>query len=1558
MKRCVNIKHPEILSISEATGIHPLNIASAISVWQEENNTDEFPNKEYFNKPNKQDYYNKYGESYEVNWSKRTEEQSKLNSEFPGLKFLINGPFNGSAKFQPVVDSNYHQESNQGLKKTDKNLESKIVKFLESIGVTHINVSEIKDSEGNILDAVAVSKMLSKVIEVVEGKADITTLPEEAAHFFVSMLKDNQILEKMISDIDQYPVYNEVANSDFYKEQYKNDNRKLRIEAVGKQIVKSILLLQEEENKLLESKFKRFWNNIWDRIKSVFIKADEKAKKDLYISAGEDILSGNTEKLDINKVLKDESFFQSNEQQTKVVDNLDNKFKISLNEEAINSKTGKKGVYELIKDGVVTPIVNRVSDVVEAINKKRGFAERTDAEKAQDEVRRVIGTKGHSDINNIITRIVEKLNGVNQTAKVESLDEKNYHELEVFFTNFIKEFPAGTKFYPEKTIYSENKNEAGTLDLLAILPDGKAEIFDWKFVEFKNKDAQGKIVNKSVAWYKEENYNVQLTRYRQILRDNYSVKEFGKTRIIPISAVYKKDVLQSLAIGNKKIDGLDKPYLDPIPISGLSGVAEDISVERTGDEQLDKLLDVLLQQRRAILDKVEYDAEGKIKKAERLERINNSIKKLQVEGDIKSFLDDAIFELNYITNIGIKNLSNDDLVKAKELVNYYSDLKKFKILPDDQSLKYKDILSRVTLNAQDIYSKVYDEFESRVIKIANESNVVDPLKLQPETGLLAKLFNTISQNNHPIIKSFYRLVMNQKDKIYKDTEDLNKRIKTSLKDLEIWGKNKGISGTDIFNNILQFKDSKKTGKLINRWNPEYYSEKKDAISSKDYVWFSINTTFDSEKYKEYLDKNVKIWNDMYKNDVDGKYKIETRIEQYKSKYDPRHSNAALLNSSNRFIHPRETWRSKEWETLQSPENQPLKDFYDLFTSTINEFREHLPLDLNGNFIPNIKNDLLDQIVSNGFQSISGLGDSITQHLRAESDESVGMIDEITGEKVRAIPLFYTKELDAQTKSYDLGKVLSLFGSMAYNYKYMSEIESSAEMLKDVLSSQKQTITTSGGKELKSKITGKIAKYIGSSDTLDQFNDFMNFYIYGIKSSEKSSTFKFMGNSYSTEKTISSVMKYYVHKALAFNFISGSANFLGGQSNAFFEGVKGRFYNNSQYSKALGMMGVMNKKAFALIEYFDVSGSNTNFKKSNLLSVSSITKHMTLDKFHVLQQGGDYTVENGVLLALLQSHTIKDGKIVKINENSSDKSLFDIADISKDNIFIEGLSDVEFSKFRRKVKSLYSTMKGNSNVDDISTIKLTVLGQAIMMFRGWIPKMANERFGDLKHVGDLDVWEMGKYKSGFKHIMIGEWSEVEGKGVLSVTTGMIGNIITLLSSGGVLGIGANSIDFKSVTQKAIQLYNEEIVKNPNLTITQEEYIAVHKQNLKSAALELQLILSLTMILIALKGDDDDERDPNKKVALKLLKRYIQEVSFFIDPSSTGSILKKPIPILSLGTDITGFIRNLTTESIGRISGDEEMVKESKPLRYLNRLFPVTSAIENFWSMTDPDYNKNK
>jgi hypothetical protein len=88
----------------------------------------------------------------------------------------------------------------------------------------------------------------------------------------------------------------------------------------------------------------------------------------------------------------------------------------------------------------------------------------------------------------------------------------------------------------------------------------------------------------------------------------------------------------------------------------------------------------------------------------------------------------------------------------------------------------------------------------------------------------------------------------------------------------------------------------------------------------------------------------------------------------------------------------------------------------------------------------------------------------------------------------------------------------------------------------------------------------------------------------------------------------------------------------------------------------------------------------------------------------------------------------------------------------------------------------------------------------------------------------------------------------------------------------------------------------------------------------------------------------------------MNRNLDEVSFFLNPNSTTSILRKPIPILNLATDVTNLISNFTGETIGQLTGDEKMIKKNKPVSKFYKLFPISSALDSFWSIVDEEYNK--
>ena len=1170
----------------------------------------------------------------------------------------------------------------------------------------------------------------------------------------------------------------------------------------------------------------------------------------------------------------------------------------------------------------VKDIKNRTTDLIKKLEEKRGWSKRTAEQEVRDKKAALVGDKVHAALNNIIKIYSEALQGRQVTAlDRHGVTDAQYNQLKIYvdnlFKQYDKEFGPGTVFLSETFAYDEKNDRAGTVDLIAIRPDGTVDIYDWKSINLTGKS--------SIPYYKEENWNVQLTSYKNTLK-SYGITKFGRIRVIPISTRFDKNMnLAGISVGGKN--------LDQIPITGLKGA----DVEFTGNESIDKLIETLVGRLNKIYQlKVPY---GEVKKQQlkvaRIEKLKASIKELQIKQTYEAFLDEANFELNYIKEAGIDSFDNDELVDARNFVRFYARIIEEGYITKDILKENFQDFSKVQASASFVLSQLNAEFEKRAIKAANEVGVENVLEPQEESGVFARWFRSISQFEHPVIKSFYKLVSRQKDKIYNESRVLFNTIEKSVKDLEDWGKGQGLRGTEIFKPLLKYEDGKWTGNLVSKYKSEFYKRRDEAITDKDpesIEWLKENTVFDKERFKKLREDNISTWNKIFKDDKNKAEILKKKVADFDSKYNVITNPSTAYGKQNFMVQPKEIWQSDEYKKIMSV--PALKNFYELFTSTIKENSEYLDIKLLPSFVPSIHNDLIDGIVQNGFFSVSGLKDSFVQAVTAKSDSGYGMIDETTGEFKKSIPVYYTQRIAPESKSMDLGKSLFLFANMAINHKHMSEIEASSYMLKDILERRSKTIPTDAlGKPIPNKLTEKVAQVMNSNDTVEMFNKFMDYYLYGISTSGADKTVQISGENVSTKKLFSQTLKAFSAKSLSLNILSGFANLFGGGANVLFEGTKGRFYTNKDIRKATILMSSRNELAYQLIDFFDIESTSSSFEKANKLSASSVAKNLTFDKFYILQKGGDYLLENGVLLALLQSHTLKNGKVVK--KSKDDKSLMDQAEIVNDKIKIAGLSEQEYHKFRRKVKYLYTTTKGNMSADDITTVKLTIFGQAMMQFKNWIPRMADERFGNLRYTQDLETWEQGKFRTMINHMS-------------DLVHGNFKNLLTGLMSNGLLGIGSG-LASDSIKKSAESHYDslDAAIKSK---MTREEYAEMYASNLKASALELQLIIALTVVLAALKGGDDD-KDPARRYFIKMANRNLQEISFFINPESAatmiGSGAKTTVPVMGFLLDIERFLSDFTGQAVGVVTFDEERMQKNKPVRKFLNLFPATNSLERLW-----------
>jgi hypothetical protein len=347
---------------------------------------------------------------------------------------------------------------------------------------------------------------------------------------------------------------------------------------------------------------------------------------------------------DIADIKQGGIFFQLSDAQKKITDSLDQTkntiTKVYEDQEKVDpillDSEEASNFYQAQKpDGTTERVLKRVTDRVKAWYKKK-FPGKvfTKQEKEFNELKRKFGVNGHQDLEDIHHRYFNE-DGTRRVKPIDApstfnLESKQmYQLLENYYVKLINSFDKDTIIRAEVIIYNSKDKEAGTIDFLAIEPDGKAHILDWKFLQF----AEG---SEDVAFFKQGAYDIQLGTYKDILRNYYGVKSFGMTRAIPIMMEMKtqnkpdgstENVIKGIAVGS--VNAKEITDLRLLPVSEKT--------ESTGYEKLDKYLAKLNTLYERISSQKAEEEERQFKYA-RMRELKRAIRLAQGTGNIAELI--------------------------------------------------------------------------------------------------------------------------------------------------------------------------------------------------------------------------------------------------------------------------------------------------------------------------------------------------------------------------------------------------------------------------------------------------------------------------------------------------------------------------------------------------------------------------------------------------------------------------------------------------------------------------------------------------------------------------------------------------------------------------------------------------------------------------------------------------------------------------------------------------------------------------------------------------------
>jgi hypothetical protein len=1553
----------------------------------------------------------------------------------------------------------------------------------------------------NATDVNGLADLVRGIIAIAEGKEDVA-LTEEMVHIATAIIEklDPKFVTEMISKIDRFAIYKKVLNAYKDDKNYqlpngKPDIRKIKKEAVDKLIVELIINQSQgstEFPELMEELPRTMIQKIWNAILDFFSGRYRKANIDIFTEASERILEGEIG--DVETISDMEEIFlqkkspkmsdKQKELQELILDTKDRIKKRESKEKVdpllADSEEASNYYVELETTGNERKITKRVTDRVKTWYEQRFGKNKkfTKEEEFINDFKRDHGIKYHFYFEDIHNRYFKEDGTRRETPLSRTIDivgpnEEVYERLEQYYVDLVKKFSEGKKnplVFSEVVVYDPKEQEAGTIDLLIIEENGKANIFDWKFMTVS-------ATAEDVAWYKQGAYNIQLGRYKDILRESYGVKEFGQMRAIPILMDVKRKnwrnpdsdlIVKGIEIGSVNVSKIKDFTLVP--------VSEE--TESTGNEELDEAITQL----NAILKQVGKEGvtneDEKKFKSERMNALSKAIRAAQSANNlvpliqvIKLMRKEGQNLVNDWETIYNKKAASADDINDAQLSEYADSLREYmaisqvfgsmndligNLIYDKSEIKNaKTDAQKEDLAKRKTYLESIDN-EAKLIRLSSkkvevitgkfadkfmgERNLVQGL-LSPQAvwSGIGSFFRGASEVPLPSVSILFKLVTNAKGRARRD----------ALKEVEeLMSIRKRITdkGGDVRKYIQQLYQKDDKNKLVNKIIYKYKKEFTDLVDknaseefpSKEWLYNNLDREGYQKEANEVLEKRIERLKRIYSEDKEMMNKL---ILQEKRMFDVTRNDFTGWNNYIVKRHPLRSidkngiesspWLSDEYKNIQN--DKELLDLYNFLIKTNKKASDvgYLENKIHSTFLPFVRKSMAESLAWDfSLSSIMNFGNGLS--LQAD-DIGFGDVNELTGEIEHSIPKYYTSDFsmkqdeagntihDYTDVSEDLFKNMILYINHMHNYKYLSEVEGQAQLIKTVESFKKHLATTRSG-DVIIKPNGDPEELKGNEQNTKIFDDFLRALLYeqkyplsdtdtsistGLVKQIKKIVNSVAGKEVFTDldkpsatslfKSMDALNRTFQLKTLGLDIVSGAVNLFG--ANIQIATQAGNYFTKWDYFKNFnGLIGSRfkdndDRKMFLkLIDTFMPLKDDPTYDKLKEAGLSKITQQNFSDWLMVFMREPEQHVEKSIFLTLLDNSMIVDGKIVNIREFVKAKykdrwnSASDYADSSKkiedeikelkstssitntmklenDELVIPGLDLNNFKEIDRVTKlsrRISRNAVGGMSDSDINRMSMSVWGRSMMVFKNWIPKLVDTRFGELRKISDdfsttIDengLTEGEKYDIGRVRLWWGVLTSSISDRSLNILN------ILQVNDKGILLLDKMYLEYKAAYEKRT---------GEKFTMTKEDFNEMIRTNLRNQVQELTMLLVLFGLKLSmgmLPPDDDKDKATKNffRYSQRVVDKFVGELSFFYNPLEAEHLLSGSMfPAIGVFSDVIKFISHFSSQALGFEIFDptlssEEVRKKAQPVKYLAKMLPVTKSLMTYGAIFNDDFAK--
>lgn len=755
----------------------------------------------------------------------------------------------------------------------------------------------------------------------------------------------------------------------------------------------------------------------------------------------------------------------------------------------------------------------------------------------------------------------------------------------------------------------------------------------------------------------------------------------------------------------------------------------------------------------------------------------------------------------------IIDLAEDTLKYAEDYIKKLNDLETTTINDENiNHIKYTvDVLKEFAPTAKraiDLYNNgLQPLIKKYALYIASEAEnrTVDNPIIQEDIDkdikdifVGEKSLGTLSDVKDTLGKSIGYLIKEAQNKIALENKEAFKLVDVEVKKLSKYIESKELNPKDTYNIFIQ--EGNGATVLTRPYKSEFYKE--------------INKTYKDEKNGKILRRKIATWN------AEEEKWIPKNINLYKN-----------LNY---------------YEIQNTPE---LKRFYDFFKEQIEKASDKLPISLNEDFIPNIVEETLLDIIKSDKDVQSKFKDSIsyiTDIYDIKDNTNDFIFDE--GLYPDTVPLQYIAKLSSNKKSTDLGSSLLKFIYFANSYDHMSDVLPKTKLILDEIKNKQYLKYTDN----KVSISGE------NTNIYKMAEKFIEMQVLGKTKNEEI----WQGIQYG--KIIDFGLKYTSILRIGFNPFNASTNIIIGRISNIIEAWGNRYFTLKQYHQAekifFSEVLKSNSKMLKIVELINPLMELEDYENLEKVGIAYTKtekyKEKLKNSIYILQTSGEKYLQTTTMIANMLHDTITsiDGKtIVPIWE------AFDEAGKWKTKEFGE-LTEVNIFRMSNKIQRINQSIHGRYSEKDSAIMNQYALFRIFFQFKKWMPAAFESRLQSKRYDSRLE-------------------KEIEGRWLTYYT---------------------------AIKTKHLQLtYNLEKMEKNGWTET-DVY------NMRRNIAELVIIITTVLTSFVLGGAGDDDKKLKKTGWYKFIMSQLNQVSgdllYFFNPADMNRTFTEGFPLFKTIHDL--------------------------------------------------------